>query len=93
MLAPNAETIEGAADNLLSQNDGEYPGLSDFIYNSQLKELESAIGADTAKRMGVTFPLTTDFIRGYMLGLQTARMTLIGSVALALAKVKPGDVL
>lgn len=96
MLAPNAENIEGATEILfrdLATGPAEYPLLTKFIYDAQLNELHSAVGAQDAEKLGVAFPISEDFKVGYMLGVQAARMVLCGSVALALAKVKPEDVL
>lgn len=74
MLAPNAEQIETAQDQLLT--------LSDFIRNSQRKELHAAMGTES-----------DDVVRGYELGLQTARVVIAQSMAIILGKVKPEDVL
>jgi len=97
MIAPNAEQIEAAAENLLRGTTKEpvsvYPILSDFIYDSQLKELESAMGAEILEKLGSSFPLTENFKLGYMLGIQTARMVLMTSMSLITAKIKPEDVL
>lgn len=76
MLAPNAEQIETAAEQI---KQGQ---LSGFIRDSQRKELHSAVGA-----------VSDDFVRGYELGVQTARVVLQGSTALMLKGVDPKDVL
>lgn len=86
MLAPNAEQIESAVDNLkvgTTEVLSSYPTLSDFIHDSQLKELHSALGEN----------ISEDFVEGYMLGLQTARIVLLQSVKLMLAKINPIDIL
>jgi hypothetical protein len=98
MQSPNAETIEGAADNL-KQGGTEYPALSDFIRLSQLKELDG-FGPGRLEQLRAAFKmdpsadgLPDDFRLGYMLGVQTARCTLMQSMTLMMAKVKASDVL
>jgi hypothetical protein len=59
--------------------DGSVP---DVVRATQVKELQFATGNHDPR-----------FAQGYELGLQTARVILAGSVALALKGVKPGDVL
>jgi hypothetical protein len=92
MLAPNASNIEGAADSLYSTQSG-YPVMSEFIRAAQLKELQSAMGAATAKKLGLTFPLTEEAKVAYLLGIQTARYILAMNPSLAIAGIKPEDVL
>lgn len=92
MQAPNASQIEQAADSLAVKG-GDYPNLSDFIRRSQVKELQSAMGAETIEKLGAAFPPSKEFIAGYELGLQTARFALVGSISLMIAKIKPTDVL
>ncbi len=82
MLAPNAEQIEAALDTLHATSPN-YPHLSDFLRLAQLKELESAMGGS----------VNPDFESGFLLGLQTARVVLRGSVKLGIAGIKPEDVL
>jgi hypothetical protein len=83
MIAPNAETIEMAADNLKS--------VPDFIQKSQIQELQS-FGDVRAQGIGAS-GLTEDFKVGYALGLQTARMILATSAVLAIKGVDPLQVL
>ena len=78
MIAPNAEQIETAIDQLKS---GTVP---QWMLDSQKKELHSA---------GPEGYATNDFANGYELGLQTARVVIAGSVAVNLANIKPSDVL
>lgn len=59
----------------------------------EIAELTSAIGAASATKLGITFPLSYDFMQGYLIGLQTARTILLTSMALRLAKVDPNKVL
>jgi hypothetical protein len=103
MLIPNAEQIEGAVDNLqtkTSDQDAPYPALGQWTHEHQLKELESLPDSLPA-RWGFGGPNgeldinTKDlsFQYGYFLGLQTARIVLMGSTALILKGVKPEDVL
>jgi len=56
--------------------------LTDFVKKDQLKELHSAVGDKSQ-----------DFQDGYTLGLQVARRAIASSVAIAMANVKPEDVL
>lgn len=104
MISPNAETIESAAGSLQKiYNDTdkpvEYPGLREFTFLSELKELDSAIGQDLVSKLkALPFPVSpTDlphaFRCGYLLGLQTARLCLMQNPKLLKAKVKPDDVL
>jgi hypothetical protein len=65
MTIPAAENIEEAVTALQK--------LQTWILEDQVKELHSAIGADTAKLLGIAFPLCNEFEEGYQLGLQTAR--------------------
>ncbi|HEX5426630.1 MAG TPA: hypothetical protein VFW94_24130 [Candidatus Acidoferrales bacterium] len=58
-------------------------GLSEEQRAHQMKELFSAIGVKT----------TGEFGDGYLLGLQTARVILAGSVALAKAGINPDELL
>jgi hypothetical protein len=85
MLSPNASQIETAVDTLMS--------VSNFVRESQQKELTSAMGAPTLEKIGSTYPLTHDFRLGYELGLQTARIVIAESVALILKHVNPDEVL
>jgi len=77
MLAPNAEQIEAAAEQIKQGK------ISDFILESQRKELNAAIPKDVSH----------DLSSGYELGLQTARVVLSLSPALLLKGVEPKDVL
>lgn len=58
-------------------------GLTDEQRAYEMKELFSAVGQKA----------TGEFGDGYLLGLQTARVILAGSVALAKAGVKPDEIL
>ena len=85
MIVPNAEQIEQAHDSLTkgtTKTPVDYPTLSDFIHDAQFKELKCAVGE-----------MADELDAGYLLGLQTARIVLMQSTALMLAKVKPEDVL
>lgn len=85
MLSPAAMDIEAATDTLKE--------IPEFIQESQIKELVSAMGAATLEKLGSTFPLTEDFKKGYILGLQTARVIIACSPAVILKGVNPKDVL
>jgi len=66
----------------IEQAVGLLPGISQFIRERQFKELHVAMG-DTS----------TDFQRGYELGLQVARVALSSSAALIVAGVSPQGIL
>ena len=82
MLSPPVMMIEMAADSLKD--------VPEWLQDSQRRELYS-FGPGRASKLGAT--LSDDFRIGYELGLATARTILRGSAVLALAKVKPEDVL
>jgi len=84
MLSPPVMMIEMAAESLKDL-------LPGWLQESQRSELRS-FGDGRAKKLGAT-GVTKDFMIGYELGLATARTILRGSAVLALAKVKPEDVL
>jgi hypothetical protein len=94
MLAPNAMQIEAAVDSLQKKRDtmAEYPTLTDFIYNAQLKELHTAMGTATMDKLYEAF-LIPSFEVGFMLGLQTARIVLMTSSALAIGDIKAESIL
>jgi hypothetical protein len=105
MQSPAAMFIESAADSFSKDGsvDGiPYPAMPIGVRESELKELAS-FGDMRAQKLSLwdedsnaevfATGLSADFRIGYLLGLQVARMVLAGSVALALAKVKPEDVL
>lgn len=83
MQIPATMVIESAADSLAT--------LSDFVRIDQLKELAS-FGAVRAQKIGAS-GLSDDFKFGYELGLQVARTVLVTNPALAMAGIKPGDLL
>jgi hypothetical protein len=83
MIAPSDDIIEEAIEQLGT--------ISPFIRDNQRNELRS-IGDTRAKSAGAS-GVTVDFVMGYELGLQTARVMIASSPALAVANVKPGDVL
>lgn len=85
-MAPNAMQIEMAADDLKLE-------VSDFIANSQTKELHSAMSKPRADKLGLSFPVSKEAEIAYALGVQTAREVLRGSAALLLKGVDPKDVL
>lgn len=101
MLSPNAETIEGAAENL--QRDpktatfpADYPTLTEFMLTSQLKELDAFGPGRLDDLRKITLPasdMPEDFSLGYLLGLQTARFVLLGSVPLLMKQIEAKDVL
>jgi len=102
MISPNAETIEGAAENLSkAPSQGEYPTLNQFALNSELHELDAfGPGRFDELKAKLKMPpsvdgMTDDFRIGYLLGLQTARFCLFGSIKLRLAQppINPVDVL
>lgn len=79
MVVPAAMQIESAVDMLKD--------VRADVKTSQRLELLTAIGADTASRLGVTYPVLKDFLDGYELGLQTARVMMLGSAELAVKGV------
>lgn len=83
MQAPNADQIEIAADQLKTVDRG--------MMNSQIKELRE-FGDVRASAVGA-HGCSPDFVLGYVLALQTARVVLAQSVALAMAKVPPETLL
>ena len=83
MIIPDAESIEGAADDLKTVDP---KWLAD-----QQTEL-SSFGPGRAIALGAS-GLSGDFRIGYELGIQTARLMVTNNAALILAKVKPEDVL
>lgn len=85
MLSPAAMHIEAAVDSLKN--------VPDWLRGSQLKELISALGFTTAQKIGLPFPLTEETKKAYELGLQTARIVLSGSSALALHHIDAKDIL
>jgi hypothetical protein len=103
MLSPNAETIEGAADNLTRDPaqvkfPEDYPALNTFMLESQLKELDAfghgrLIYLRAIKLPDSLYGMPDDFRLGYLLGVQTARMVLLGSAALALKGLEAKDIL
>ena len=83
MQIPAAQFIESAADSIKS--------LDAFVAAGQTKELAS-FGAVRAKALGAS-GLSDDFVLGYQLGLQTARVVIATSGALIVKGVNPKDVL
>ena len=90
MMIPSAMNIESALPQLGIRGVG---GRSEAIRDDQCKELISAVGADSAGNIGVTFPLTADFQIGYALGLETARAVIAGSMEVMLKKANPDNIL
>lgn len=84
MNVPNADQIETAVENI--------PKLTKFMVDHELGELHEAMGTPRLKQFGLE-ELTVDFRNGYLLGIETARVILATSAALAIANVKPEDVL
>lgn len=103
MNAPNAEAIEAAADSLraiFKDTDPpvEYPALREFLFNAELKELDSAMGGEQITQLQkLQLPTSAKLPHalrcGYLLGLQTARISLQRSVKLIEAELEPGDIL
>jgi hypothetical protein len=91
MISPAAMFIESAVDGL--KNPVEQGGMPKWLRDSQLQELSAAIGENTAEQMGVQFPISDDFKKGYELGLQAARVVLASSVQLSVGGIKAQDVL
>ena len=85
MIVPAAMNIESAVDS--------FKTVPEWVAKDQLKELHSAIGADTAKRMGIQYPLTLEFAAGYQLGIQTARAIIAGSVEVLTKGADPQNIL
>lgn len=85
MLAPASGLIEAAQDQLQVLIDSQAS-----ILEHQENELRGAFGEDKWKKK-ITFD--EDFIAGYNLGLQTARVIIATSVQLQLKGVEPDSVL
>jgi hypothetical protein len=83
MQIPAVMFIESAADSI--------PNLDRAARGDQQEELTS-FGDVRAQAIGAS-GLSKDFRAGYELGLQTARVIISESAALAIASVKPDDVL
>jgi len=84
MLAPNAEQIETAVDQMKD--------VSQFIHDAQQKELHFAIGDGRRVALGIS-GLSNDFMTGYALGLQTARVVISQNTALVVSDVDSKGVL
>lgn len=85
MQIPAATFIEAAADQLRARAQG--------VLADESKELRCAIGAPMAKTLTMQFPLNQDAIAGYWLGIETARVIIRTSAAIAVANVNPDTVL
>lgn len=83
MQIPAVMFIEAAAEGL--------GRLTTFVQQDQQREL-TCFGDERAQELGAS-GLSSDFRKGYELGIQTARVIIAGSVALVLKGVKPDDVL
>lgn len=77
MVIPSAMFVEMAQDSLKTADKA--------MLDDEAKEFASAVGGQSAMVMTAT--------EGYLLGIQTARMFLAGSVLLAKAKIDPGELL
>ena len=84
MIVPAAGQIEAAMD---------MPALEEKWLKDQEKELRVAIGAMDADKLGVRYPLSKEFVKGYMMGLQTARAVLKLDPVLVQKEIPPGDLL
>ena len=85
MVIPAAMNIEVAMTTL--------PKVEQRWRDDQIKELICGVGASDAQRLGVLFPLSEEFKRGYELGIQTARSMVAGSAELLLKGGNPENVL
>lgn len=85
MVIPAAMNVEIALDAL--------PKVEQRWRDKQLEELSAGVGASSAQALGVTFPLSDEFKRGYELGVQTARNMVAGSAELLLKGGNPANVL
>lgn len=83
MLAPNVEQIEIAARQLKD--------VKDFVKEAQMKELRS-FGDARAQEVGAS-GCTTDFKKGYELGVQTARVVVAQCVKLIQRGIQTEDIL
>lgn len=81
MQVPSVMFMEMAVDSFKDK----------VLEEDELKELQS-FGDARAQQLGAS-GLSTDFQKGYLLGLNTARVVLVGSVALAKAGIKWSDLL
>lgn len=86
MQAPAAMFIEAAADQLK-----KYDITPNWIKQAQRKEL-TAFGSARAQELKAT-GLTEDFVIGYELGLETARVILIMNPQLQQSGIDPKDIL
>lgn len=85
MQIPNAETIEAAIDTL--------PQLEPRAKAEELEELTEAVGADSAAKMGIAFPVSEEFKQGYVLGLQVSRFSIAASPEVLMHGADPDKVL
>lgn len=85
MVIPAAMNIEVALDTL--------PKIDQRWRDDQLKELSEGVGESSAIVLGVAFPLSDEFKRGYELGIQTARNMVAGSAEILLKGGDPVKVL
>lgn len=81
--APSVAFIEVAADDI--------PNLDPFTRQSQISQL-AGFGNTRAQMLGAS-GLSTDFQRGYELGLQTAREVIAGSPVIQQAGLDPSTIL
>jgi hypothetical protein len=80
MNIPPAGLIESAVDQIDPNGKPE---------KDEASELVSAIGGSTATKLGINFPLSPEFLKGYQIGLQVARQMLAGSMELAVKGINP----
>lgn len=84
MIIPAAANIEIAIDSLLTAT---------WVEKSEVEELHSAVGNDRATKLVIAYPLSSEFEKGYVVGVHAARQVVAGSMQLLLKGVKPSDVL
>lgn len=85
MVIPAAMNIETGFDALAYV---EKRWLDD-----QEKELRAGVGASSAEKLGVAYPLSREFVQGYQLGIETARAIVAGSVEVLSKGGNPENVL
>jgi len=87
MNVPPAETIASVSSLASSAKP------KSFMNRPWSESTAPSIGDEQAKILGVSFPVSDDFLRGYQLGLETARGMISASVELITHGADPKKVL
>lgn len=88
MLSPSVMLIEIAIDTYFKNSEN----ISDWLKKSQIEELQSLGDQRVQIYLGAS-GISNDLIKGYELGLATARIVLSGNMALVKAGIKPSEIL